>query len=351
MHRFFRFFGSFVLCLLVAAQALAEDERFVVDINVDVTDVNASTAREKAMAEADKAAILAVTKRISTADGVARMSALNENQLVNFIKEVSVIEEKSSPVRYIAHLRIVLNEDMLTQYMKERDIPLLLAGSGKILVIPVFREFSSDKPQLWEGTNLWKQAWDTAENSSAVNIVPLAASTFNYSAVDAEKALALDGEALSKVIRAENAADAYVLDATYDGIEGLIVRAVSYGGDSRTIRVAGSRSSGAKLFADAVEAVRKQLENHISAQTISENSLESSMTVLYSFDHLPEWVAAERALSNTPIINNVTLQAFANNKAQLKLTYAGTEARLIKLLNSQGYTLRNRGNYHALEKY
>ena len=340
-----------MLCLLISVQAQAEDERFVVDINVDVTDVNASAAREKAMAEANKAAILAVTKRISTADGVARMSALNENQLVNFVKEVSVIEEKSSPVRYIAHLRIVLHEDMLKQYMKERDIPLLLAGSGKILVIPVFREFSSDKPQLWESTNLWKQAWDAAENSSAVSIVPLAANAFNYSAVDAEKALALDGEALSKVIRAENAADAYVLDAAYDGIEGLIVRAVSYGGDSRTIRVAGSRSSGAKLFADAVDAVKKQLEDHISAQTISENSLENSMTVLYSFGRLPEWVAAERALSNTPSINNVTLQAFANNKVQLKLTYVGTEARLIKLLNSQGYTLHNRGSWYALEKY
>lgn len=340
-----------LLCLLAARETAAADERFTVDINVDVTDVNASTAREKAMTEADKAAVLAVTKRISTAEGVARMSALNKDQLVNFIKEVSVIEEKSSPVRYIAHLRIVLNEDMLKQYMKERDIPLLLAGGGKILVIPVFREFSSDKPQLWESTNLWKQAWDNAADTSAVSFVPLAANAFNLSTLDAEKALALDGEALSKVIRADNAADAYVLDATYDGIEGLIVRALSYNGDNRTIRVAGSRSQGAELFANAVEAVKKQLEDHISAQTISENALENTMTVLYTFSRLPDWVAAERALSNTPIINDVAIQAFANDKAQIKLTYVGTEDKLIKMLNTQGYTLQNRGTYYLLEKY
>lgn len=341
----------FAVCLLSAFPGFAADERFTVDINVDVTDANASTAREKAMNEANRAAVLAVTKRISTAEGVSRMGSLNENQLINFIREVSVIEEKTSPVRYIAHLRIVLNEDMLKQYMKERDIPLLLAGGGKILVLPVFREFSSDKPMLWESANPWKQAWDNADNTSAVTFVSLPANAFNYSAVSADQALALDGEALTKVIHANNASDAYVLDATYDGIEGLLVRASSYNGDSQTIRVPGSRSSGAELFTHAVEAVKKQLEGQISAQNISENSLENSMIVLYNFNRLPEWATAEQALSNTPSINDVNVQAFTSNKAQLKLTYVGTEDKLIKLLNSQGYTLRNRGNHYLLEKY
>lgn len=348
--KFLSFVFMFVI-LLTAASGYAADERFTVDINVDVTDANASAAREKAMNEANRAAVLAVAKRISTADGVARMEGLNENQLVNFIREVSVIEEKTSPVRYIAHLRIVLNEDMLKQYMKERDIPLLLAGGGKILVLPVFREFSSDKPMLWESANLWKQAWDSTADTSAVAFVSIPANAFNYSAVDAEQALALDGQALSKVMRANNASDAYVLDATYDGIDGLIIRASSYNGDNQTIRVPGSRSSGAELFANAVETVKKQLEGHISAQNISENSLENSMVVLYNFNRLPEWVAAEQALSNTPIVNDVSVLAFANNKAQLKLTYVGSENKLVRLLNSQGYTLRPRGNYYLLEKY
>ena len=351
MSKVIRFFIYLLVCFQFIGAASAADERFSVDINVDVTDVNASTAREKAMSEANKAAVLAVTKRISTADGVARMSTLNENQLVNFIKEVSVIDEKTSPIRYIAHLRIVLNEDILKQYMKEREIPLLLTGSGKIIVIPVFREFSSDKPLLWESTNLWKAAWNNSENISAISIIPIQDNAFNYATINAEKALALDGEALSKLIRAHNASDAYVLDTTYDGIDGLIIRAVSYGGDSRTIRVPGSRSSGEILFSNAVNAVKKQLENHVSAQTISENSLENSITVLYSFSRLSEWVAAEKALSDTPIINEVTLQAFANNRAQIKLTYVGTENKLIKLLNSQGYTLTNQGAYYTLEKY
>lgn len=351
MLKKFLLFAVTAACLLSARMGAAADERFTVDINVDVTDANASTAREKAMTEANRAAVLAVAKRISTAEGVARMGSLKENQLVNFIREVSVVEEKTSPVRYIAHLRIVLNEDMLKQYMKERDIPLLLAGGGKILVLPVFREFSSDKPMLWESANPWKQAWDSAANTSAVTFVSLPANAFNYSSIDAEQALALDGEALSKIIHANNASDAYVLDATYDGIEGLLVRASSYNGDSQTIRVPGSRSSGAELFANAVEAVKKQLEGQISAQNISENALENTMTVLYNFNHLPEWAAAEQALSNTPSINEVNVQAFANNKAQLKLTYVGSEDKLVKLLNSQGYTLRSRDSYYLLEKY
>jgi len=347
----FLLFAFIFISVLLNSSAYAMDERFSVDINVDVTDANASAAREKAMSEANRAAVLAVAKRISTADGVTRINNLNENQLINFIKEVSVIEEKTSPVRYIAHLRIVLNEEMLKQYMKERDIPLLLTGNGKILVLPIFREFSSDKPLLWENSNPWKQAWDNAANTSAVTFVSIPANTFNSSAITAEQALALDGEALSKIMHTDNFSDAYVLDAIYDGIDGLIVRASSYNGDNQTIRVSGSRSSGAELFANAVETVKKQLEDYVSAQSISENSLENSIVVLYNFNRLSEWAAAEQALSNTPIINDVNVQAFANNKAQLKLTYVGSEDKLIKFLNSQAYTLHKRGDYYLLEKY
>ena len=342
--------AALLIALSGSQTAAAADERFSVDINVDVTDINASAAREKAMNEANKAAVLAVVRRISTAEGVTRMSALNANQLITFIKEVSVIEEKSSPVRYIAQLRIVLNEDILKQYMKERDIPLLLAGGSKILVVPVFREFSSDPPLLWENANLWKQAWDAATNTSAVSFVSLPANAFNYAAIDAQKALALDGEALSKIINANNASDAYVLDASYDGIEGLIIHAASYNGDNQTIRVPGARSSGAELFNKAVAAVKQQLESKISAQNISENALENTMTVLFTFANLAEWSLAEKALADTPVVNKVDIQAFASNRAQLKLTYTGSETKLNRLLNTQGYTLRNQGNYHTLEK-
>lgn len=46
------------------------------------------------MNSASRAAITAVARRISTSDGAAKIAAMTDAQLVNFIKETSVLNEK-----------------------------------------------------------------------------------------------------------------------------------------------------------------------------------------------------------------------------------------------------------------
>ena len=262
-------FGLLLLfCFVFVTSAFAADERYAVEIKVDVTDESAAAAQKRALSEANRAAVVAVAKRITTSDGVAKLGSMTDEQLINFIKEVSVVEEKSSALRYMANLRVVLNEDMLKQYMNERQIPVMVQMDSKVLVVPIFREFSSDAPQLWESTNMWKQAWDASASGGVINLVSVPASGANYAILDARKAAAMDGEAMDKLMRLNGADDVYVLDATYDGIDGLIIRALSYNGDARTIRVEGPRSSGMELFAKAVTEVKAQLENKISEQNL-----------------------------------------------------------------------------------
>lgn len=345
-------FGLFLLAgILFCFGAAAADERYAVEVSVDVTDSSASAAQERAMSEANRAAVAAVAKRITTADGVARLSSMTDDQLVNFIKEVSVVEEKSSAVRYIATLRVVLNEDMLKQYMKERDIPVMVQTASKILIIPVFREFSSDAPQLWESSNMWKQAWDAAPGEGTVRLVSLPASGANYAIMDARKAAAMDGEALDKLMRLNGADDVYVLDATYDGIDGLVIRAASYGGDIRTIRVEGPRSSGMELFAKAVAEVRKQLENKIGEKNLSEASLENVIVVLYHFNRLQNWVAMEKELRAMNLVSNIETQALGAGKVQFKISFISSMDKLVQALRSRSCRLIEHGSYYTLEKY
>ena len=57
-----------VFGLFLSIPAFASDDRFTVEIKVDVSDQNASIAREKALDSATRAAVTAVAKRISTAE-------------------------------------------------------------------------------------------------------------------------------------------------------------------------------------------------------------------------------------------------------------------------------------------
>lgn len=348
-------FGIWILATLLFSgvllgEAKASDERFAVEVNVDVTDENASQARERAMNEANRAAIVEVAKRITTVEGAARLGAMTDDQLVNFIKEVSVNEEKSSSVRYIANLQVVLNEGMLREYMKERNIPLLLQSNTRILIIPVFRAFDSDRPMLWEGDNLWRQAWEEAPRGEIVNFIPLPSSGTNYAIIDANKALAVDGEAMDKLMRVNGTDDVYVLEAVYDGIDGLTVKATSYKGDIQTFRVPGDRSAGMQLFKDAVRDVEQQIEDKIRRLSLKEGAQETSEVVMFNFNSLREWVSLESVLNSIPYIKDIEMQAMGTNKAQFKLIFVGSHEKLLYALREKSYNLLDRGGFSVIEK-
>ncbi len=338
-------------CLTMAFEAWAANEHYAVEISVDVTDASAAEAQKRAMSEANRAAVLAVAKKITTSEGVGRFAAMNDDQLMNFIKEVSVINEKSSAVRYMANLRVVLNEDILVQYMKERDIPLMNRINEKVLIVPIFREFSSDVPQLWESSNMWKQAWDNFSSIGGVNLVVIPSSGANYAIMDGKKAEVMDGEALDKLLRINNADDVYVLDAVYDGIEGLIVHAKSYEGDNFSVRVEGARSLGMELFAKAVENVRKELENRVSKKNMDKAETENVVVMLFSYAQLSEWVKAENDLKQINLISKLEVQAMGNNKVQFKLSYVGDMDKLLQQLKANSYRLVEYNGYFSLEKY
>lgn len=342
-----------LILLLVAAflvpAAEASDERFAVEVQVDVTDVDASAAREKAMNEANRAAFVEVCKRITTAEGAAKLAGMTDAQLINFIKEVAVEEEKTSSVRYIATLKVVLNEDMLRQYMQERQIPVLIQSS-RILVIPVFRENETAVPLLWESHNLWRLAWEKAPRTGGVTFVPLTAVGVNYAVIDAEKALALDGASLDKLMRVNGTDEVYVLDAVADGNSGLLVTATSYSGDKRTIRVERATDSAESLFEVAVAEVEKHLTQKIRQQSLTEGSQEKTAVLMFNFDNLRQWVEAETVLRSIPYVKDIEIQAMGTNKAQFKLVFLGNHDKLLYALRAKSFNLIDHGKFFLLEK-
>ena len=335
--------------MIYSKPEFAADERFVVEIKVDVTDENASIAREKALSNATKAAITAVARRISTQEGANRIASMSDAQLINFIKETSILNEKNSDIRYMADLRIIINEDLLKEYMKEREIPLVTHSDASIMVIPLFREFSEDTPLLWEVDNPWKQAWDSSSNTSAIKIFPIQSSSGNMAALDALKAASGDAEALSKVMRMSSASDVYVLDAAYDGVEGLKIDITSLSGKHLSTKVSGAKSSGAELFNKAVLQTRQKIEELVLADTQAQALNELELTILYPFSSLGQWITAEQKIKSLPAVSAMEVQAMAQGKAQFKIRYQGDISNIQRQLISKGYRLENGGNYMILQ--
>ena len=339
-----------LLCLLAGRPAAAEDmSLYETDISVDVTSENASVAREKAMNEANRQAVMTVAGRITTPSGAAVLNNLNDNQILNFIKEVTVQSEKVSDVRYLAQLKITINSDILKAYLQEKNAPFAMVAESKVIIIPLFREFSTDTPLLWEAGNLWRQAWENnPQTSGPVKIYSLGTNAENK--ITAAQALQMNGIILDQIATDNQTRNIYIADAVYDGIDGLDITLYAYNdGAQETVKVPGSR--GSQLFADAVQSISDKLTAKFQQQSRTISQAQNEITVLYAFSSLRNWVEIQNLLKNTSGINAITVDALGTGKVQFKLRFTGTEEHLLYSLRDKNLNLKPYGSFYNLERY
>lgn len=337
-----------LVCLAFFARPVAAADLYAVEVLADVTDVNASVAREKAMAAANRQAFELVLKKITTPEHVAQIMTLNDNQILNFIKEVSVLSEKSSNVRYIAELRVKLNEAVVKRYMSEKQIPFMVDKAANVLVIPVYRKAPAMPAELWEEDNLWRKSWEknTASEGMA-EFVTLDASAQNVEAVDSEKALSLDTRLLGWLARQSRASDVFVLEAVV--ADGMDVRIYSpEGGLLETVHIDGSADDEV-LFDEAVRRVKSRIAARIKSQNIAEAQKQTEITVLFMYQKIREWLDLQKQLSDIPYVKKVQEEAIGDGKTQFKLVFSGSIARLNQALAQKLFVLNNHGDFYVIE--
>lgn len=345
-----RRFAIFLLVLFAVCPAAAADNSvYDAEIYVDVTAENASIAREKAMNEANRKALMTVANRITTSSGAAVLSHLNSNQILNFIKEVTVESEKVSDVRYLANLKVTVNADVLKSYLHEKNAPYTMVSESSVIIIPTFREFQTDAPLLWED-NPWRQSWlENPLTTGPVKISALEDSADNRAHLNAEQALSLDGMALDRLAKTYSTPNLYTADAVYDGIEGLNVTLTAYQtGQQETIKVKGER--GTQLFNDAVQQVKERILGTIQQQSYAENQTSEEITVIFTPTSLRDWINAEKKLKQIASIETISVDALSADKVQFRLRHLGSHDKLLRELRNKFLNLRPYDSFYTLEQ-
>lgn len=347
-----KLFAPFVLfaLMLFSSPLRAEDmSLYDVEIRVDITAENASAAREKAMSDANRQAVMTVAGRLTTPEGTKVLDHLNNNQILNFIKEVTVGEEKVSDVRYMAKLKITINADILKAYLSEKNAPFAMVEESKIIIIPLFREFRTDSPLLWEGNNPWREAWV----NNPLTTGPIKISALGDEAnqqITAAQALQMNGIILDQIAGNNQTRNIYIADATYDGIDGLDITLSSYANGSQSIiKVPGMRSP--QLFTDGVQKVKEYLIGQAQQQTLAVNTAAQEITVLYSYANLRDWVNLQKAIKASAGVTDLTTDALGNGNAQFKIKFNGTFDRLQRALRDKRLNLTAYDGFYNLERY
>lgn len=325
------------------------DDLYDVDVLVDVVDKNAAQAREKAFVAANRQGLINLLKKITTSDGVRQVAELNDNQIQNFVKEVSIISEKVSDIRYVAELKVRFNGNILRKYLREKHIPFTEEGGFKVLVLPLWQQ---GEQTLWmEPENLWRVAWnDNSVSDGMVEFLIAGNNELSLEAVNAGKVLEFDSLLLEQLARTYKADELYIVYASSmtGGVQVKIFAPSGRGGIEQTISVSGDGSVA--NMENAVSQVKEIISGRIKKYNLEEDNKQYEMLVLYQYSDLKSWLQLKKDLRDAPYVKTIKEDAIGGGRVQFRIKYVGSFERLEQVLFSRGLRLMPYDGFYVISK-
>jgi hypothetical protein len=338
----------------------------VTGVDVDVTDTDATTARTKAIIQAQVKAFHMLANRLGGEGSAEKFAELTEKDIGRMLRSLSIEEEHTGPGRYIGKLTVRFLPAKIRPLFAQYDIAVVEDQAPPFVVMPVWK--GPNGPVLWED-NPWRKAWLglNAQQSTVPIILPLG-DLVDTGAITPAQALEQNAEKLGALkLRYDAKA---ILVAVAGPAEGGGVHA-TMSGDSPLGRVTfdkvyksedGAVESSAALAAQRFHAVMIEKWRSTRAKAIAEAKareaarLEAaraagmrSMSVAVPFSGSGEWNAIRQRLLTTPGVARVDVSTIAGNGAVIQLGYSSGFQTLQTALLGSGLQLRQVGGTWVLQ--
>lgn len=312
------------------------------DIRVDVIAETVTDAKRQAMAKAAREALEEVVQSVSTEKSVEKLNELNDNQLQHFISGVMVLMEKSSDVRYIAELRVSVDEDVLKAYMAENDMPFVVGEEQEVLVIPLLEK--NGEFDLWSDKNSWRLAFLERGRIERGNldIRVIDKNLGNIAAANAKRLYDMSDGEYNELAEFNGIRNIYVLKYVLaDGV--VLVKSFP----DRTVNEIKLENETPAQMVDLVLPLLKG-----KAKTVVADNQEvfepETYDAVYTYPRLADWAALKKMLEANPQVSEVSIVSMGNGKVRFRFIYSGVIEKLQANLGVNGYQMRNEGGYYAI---
>ncbi|CAN5528030.1 DUF2066 domain-containing protein [soil metagenome] len=343
-----------VFSLLARAAGPIETNLFAVSgVEVDVTDKDASTARTRAIIEAQVKAFYLLAARLGGEDAAKKLESLKAAEIGRMLRSLSIEEERSAPGRYIGKLTIRFLPGKIRDLFGRYGVATVEEQAPPIVVLPVWK--APEGPVIWED-NLWRKAWLDLKAEQAVvpiivplgdlqdttaitpqealdgNVVKLEALALRY---EAKAVLVAIGEpdpagGIHAIMRGESPLGDVLFDKTYTADDGTIEQSAALAASRfHSVMLEKWRSVRLKLVAEA----RARAEADRIAST------SASMPVAVPFDGIYRWNGIRARLLSTPNVIGVDVSTIADNGAVIQLAYTQDLRTLQQSLSGNGLRL------------
>lgn len=313
--------------------ARGEDaDAFAATVPVDATADNVINARDTARLDGQRRALAAVVERLSGGNAPAKLPKLDDKAITDLVASFEVANERMSAVRYVADYTFHFQKAGIQRLMGSAGIAAAAEPGKPLVVIPVYQ--SGGQSRLWDDPNPWRDAWESqpAGAGPVKLLVPLG-DAGDVAAIDADKALGGDAEALAAIARQNGTDEAVVAlaapRAARDGPAGIEVNLRRY----RTGQLVGSHvaplsanpdESDESLLRRAVAATAAGIESGWKKEAATGYDQQGTLTAVFPIASLDDWLRARELLSGVPAIRKVALMALSRQEATIEIGYVGS---------------------------
>lgn len=325
-----------------AAAAVVETGLYTVTgVDVDVTDKDATTAKTKAIIEAQVKAFPILAERLGSAEAVGKLADLTPQQIGRMLRSLSIEEEHSAPGRYIGKLTVRFLPNKVRAVFAEHGLPVVEQQAPPIVVLPVWK--SPEGTIVWED-NIWRKAWLDlkAEQAIVPLIVPLG-DLQDSQAITPDEALAMDPVKLESIMIRYEAKAILVAIAEPSGeiaIHAMMTGETPLGkvafdenyqaeeGGIETSAAMAARSFHNALL-DHWRSVKLKMAAQAKAEAEAQRTAEAvasaqALPVAVPFRSADEWNAIRQRILSVDGVLGVDVSTFARNGAMIKLMFGSS---------------------------
>ncbi len=340
--------ASAALCLglLLAAAGLAgsvpnanaNSHVFTVSgVPVDVTAETAAAAREAAHAEGHVQAMEKLLARFLPRHELSLLRQLNAAEILAFVQDFSVANERTSDVRYLAELTFRFRPEPIRELLRANGLRHAETMSKPVVVLPIFG--IEGAAVLWGEANPWWAAW--AARPPGGWLVPLTVplgDLGDLTAVDAARALNGEAEALGAIARRYDAEDVLITQAVLLG-DPLLGQATLQVGTVRLGRFAQQTTidnyaqpaggTAQDLLALAADAVGATVQEAWKQRNLLHPGSQRQIAVTVPVTQLAELIEVKRRLVGVAAVRGSKVTALSRSKAEMAITFVGEDAQLV----------------------
>jgi len=344
-----------------AAAAPSADRPYTIaNYPVDATAADAVTAKERALADGQSAALRSLLKRLVPVTAYRRLAKLRTINAADYVNGISTRTERNSTTQYIATLDFAFHPDSIRELLRRESIPFVDSQAPLVTVVPVYLAppaQSGAPAELTEarGKAAWSDAWkglDLDHALAPIKLVPLKATI----SADTIKSMR-DGDGASlRSLAGDYASELVLLAIAEPDVAAGKLHVTLAGKDAAgAFRLKRSYRMAANDFAYTAElasvVAQGTLDGRWKAVKVRwspdgpyrPGGRGEPVQLLVEFRSTQQWQEIRRQITETPGVTDVQVGGLSARGADMALRFPGGGAQLADALEVQGLSIRNSG--------